>query len=277
MGKETINEQITFVQNDLILRYADNDFNYFFNGGHNSYYIIIVCFSGKVEIKYKDKIYIMRNGDVFLAGKRENFLVNYGGEPTEFLEIRFSEIFFHKLDKEYDLINPFYNKDVMKIMNFKDKSQEFISAINSVKKALLHRKPRAFVLSSLSLLLCEINYEFEESAYQISNLGTTNYTKIANYVDNHIFEKITIQSVADAVFLSPRCITNTVKRICGLSFHQWITEKRLVDAKYAVSAGHHSLTEIASIYGFETYSTFYRAFIKKFGMTPKEFREKYHR
>ena len=51
-----------------------------------------------------------------------------------------------------------------------------------------------------------------------------------------------------------------------------ITKKRLRLCKDAISY-HTNLTEICILYGFKDYTSFFRAFKKEFGMSPKEFKE----
>lgn len=266
-------EVMNFIQGDLILRYVKSDTELEFNGIHNNNYVIVICFGGRAEIEYSNKIYLMKSGDIFLADRREEYKISYGGVESEFIEIRFQAKFFHNLDKEIDLIMPFYKKEVLKIINMYADKNDYQSVINHILKALRNKKSRAFVLSAVLDLLCQINYSFESNDDFIPVVYDTNYTKIAKYVDSHLFEKITIKSVAENVFLSPKCVTNTVKRINKMTFHEWIIHKRLYEAKYLVAKNYHSLSEIASLYGFETYSTFYRAFKDKFGISPSEYRK----
>lgn len=51
-----------------------------------------------------------------------------------------------------------------------------------------------------------------------------------------------------------------------------IYKKSLRLCKNAISY-HTNLTEICILYGFKDYTSFFRAFKKEFGMSPKEFKE----
>ena len=272
-GEYMSNNNMNFVQSDLLLRYVKSDKAICFDGIHNNNYVIVLCLGGRIKIEYSNRIYFMKSGDIFLADRREEYQIYYGGIESEFLEIRFQAKFFHNLDKEIDLLMPFYKKEALKIINMYSDENNYQSIIDHIFKELVNKKSRAFILSAVLELLCEINYSFENNDDFTPVVYDTNYTKIAKYVDSHLFEKITIASVAENVFLSPRCITNTVKRIRNMTFHDWITEKRLYEAKYLVAKDFHSLNEVAMLFGFETYSTFYRAFKEKFGISPSEYRK----
>ena len=86
---------------------------------------------------------------------------------------------------------------------------------------------------------------------------------------------MTIKDVAEKLFISPRCITNTMRRINNCTFHEWIEKRRIYEAQFRVRDNYFGLHQAASICGFDTYSTFYRAFKKEYGVSPKQYRENY--
>ena len=88
---------------------------------------------------------------------------------------------------------------------------------------------------------------------------------------DHLFEKITIESVSKAVCLSPRSITNILRRISKTSFLQFVTKERLKYAKMEIDSGVLKLNQVAKNCGFENYCTFFRVFTKEFGVSPSEY------
>ena len=58
----------------------------------------------------------------------------------------------------------------------------------------------------------------------------------------------------------------------GLSIHQYITKKRLALCQEAIRTK-MNINEIYQTYGFGDYSSFYRAFKKEYGISPKEYRD----
>ena len=96
------------------------------------------------------------------------------------------------------------------------------------------------------------------------------YHGIVNYIDSHIHEKMTLEDIATALFVSKYHIAHVFKAQMGLSIHQYILKKRLDLCRGAIASG-TDITVACSQCGFEDYSSFYRAFKKEYGISPKEF------
>ena len=81
-----------------------------------------------------------------------------------------------------------------------------------------------------------------------------------------------MERLADEFYVSKYHIAHVFKENVGLSIHQYITKKRLCLCQEAIRAK-MNITEVYHAYGFGDYSSFYRAFKKEFGISPKEFRD----
>lgn len=80
--------------------------------------------------------------------------------------------------------------------------------------------------------------------------------------------------LAERLNTNRQYLTDSIKKETGLSFSQYITDWRL---KYALELlardSNFSLEGIASESGHSSYSSFFRAFTQKYGMSPSEYRK----
>lgn len=267
------NQKFHFSQPDLQLFYINEEGCANVRNKYEEYYIFILL-NGTAKIEYPDKIGYIKKGDTFLANKDEKFKIYTNEKHIEFVEIRFQAKFFHELDTEVDILKSFENNrnNKFKILNEETKNEFYNSAVKNVMRSLIGLSSRAFVLSSVLQLICELHYIQNTKSKSSIKETDSNFTRLYSYINNHLFEKLTIKKVADAVFLSPRSVTNILRRISKMSFHEFVTNERLKESKAMIDIGAFKLNEVASNCGFETYSTFFRAFLKQFGITPSEYK-----
>ena len=97
-----------------------------------------------------------------------------------------------------------------------------------------------------------------------------NSTLIKNaldYINKNLFTIRNIQEISDAIFVSKNYFLAFFKQNMNISPKKYIIEKRLVYAHDMLLSGQKPM-EIYEKVGFETYSSFYRAYIAKFGKNP---------
>jgi len=59
----------------------------------------------------------------------------------------------------------------------------------------------------------------------------------------------------------------------GIGFKEWTNRVRVAIAIQMIAKEHQSLTDVAFASGFQDFRTFERAFKKRTGLTPREFRK----
>jgi transcriptional regulator GlxA family with amidase domain len=89
------------------------------------------------------------------------------------------------------------------------------------------------------------------------------------YVNEHLFEDISIQSVADAFYRSRSQISRVFRQATGSSLWDYVTIKRLMAARAMIQRGESAISACTAC-GFSEYSSFYRAYKSHFGHSPKE-------
>lgn len=93
--------------------------------------------------------------------------------------------------------------------------------------------------------------------------------RIVLYVNKHLFEDISIPTLAEHFYLSPSQFSRIFKQATGAAPWEYITKKRLTAAKEKIRCGSFAQDACESC-GFRDYSSFYRAYTKHFGHAPTE-------
>lgn len=92
------------------------------------------------------------------------------------------------------------------------------------------------------------------------------------HIQHHLGEPLTIEGVARRVFMSRTKFAQRFRAETGQTFTQFLTCRRLKEAKMLLSETRWSVTSIARYVGFQSDSYFRRLFHRQTGMTPLAFR-----
>lgn len=93
--------------------------------------------------------------------------------------------------------------------------------------------------------------------------------RIVRYVNLHLFDRLSVPMLAERFFLSPSQFSRVFKQATGAPPWEYITAKRLFAAREMLMNG-TSANKAADACGFGDYSVFYRAYVKRFGISPNK-------
>lgn len=94
---------------------------------------------------------------------------------------------------------------------------------------------------------------------------------ISDHIDVHLADDLSLEHLSELFYASPYYLVHLFKEKSGLSLHQFITKKRVNAAKNAILAGEPA-SLVCRECGFLDYSSFYRAFTREYGVSPKKYR-----
>ena len=95
--------------------------------------------------------------------------------------------------------------------------------------------------------------------------------KLTAYVEENYTKPITLGGIATVFYISESTISHLYKEKLGVSFYQYVTQRRLIAAKSLIEKG-LLLEDVALQSGFGDYSGFYRAFRQAYGITPRQYK-----
>ena len=99
--------------------------------------------------------------------------------------------------------------------------------------------------------------------------------RIKHYIDEHYMEAVSIESIGNALHMSPWYVSHVFKEMSGYSPIQYLLRRRIGEAQTLLISTDYSITEIAFKVGFDTQSYFNMQFTKNVGMPPMQFRKNY--
>ncbi|SEM31116.1 MULTISPECIES: response regulator transcription factor [unclassified Butyrivibrio] len=126
----------------------------------------------------------------------------------------------------------------------------------------------------------DLREAFSEAGPTIPEIPTdaseneSNIKALLKYVDDHFREEISREQLSVMFFFDPDYITKIFKKETGMSYKNYVIEKRLSLAKELLTESDYPIHDIAQYVGYDNYSYFTRLFKKSFGVTPIEFRGK---
>lgn len=98
---------------------------------------------------------------------------------------------------------------------------------------------------------------------------------IKAYIDSRYDQDLSLQSIGRAINISPYYLAHIFKRTIGYSPMQYITRRRIGEAQTLLIGTCYSITQIASIVGYDNVSHFNTMFLKYIGMSPRQYRTTY--
>ncbi|MCJ8006969.1 helix-turn-helix domain-containing protein [Lederbergia wuyishanensis] len=110
----------------------------------------------------------------------------------------------------------------------------------------------------------------EKTQYQDAN--SLRIEKIKKYIDTHYYDPLTSKDIAAKLGISSRYINSIFKDYYHKTPIQYLTEVRIERAKELLSETDKEIITICFEVGYETLSTFYRAFKNTMSMSPNQYR-----
>lgn len=95
-------------------------------------------------------------------------------------------------------------------------------------------------------------------------------SEVIEYIEAHIADDLSLDSVAERVFLNKFYLARLFKRETSTTLHSFILKKRLLLSKKLIETD-LPIAEVCRRSGFNDYSHFFRAFKSEYGITPKQY------
>lgn len=96
------------------------------------------------------------------------------------------------------------------------------------------------------------------------------------FIDAHYLEALHTSDIARRAALSEYHFARLFKAAFDITVHQYVLRLRLNHARYLLESSAMSITDVAGVVGYNSLSAFIHAFRVYCGMTPSEYRSRFH-
>ena len=214
------------------------------------FYDLTFVLSGSMTYIVDGKTYVIGKNDALFLPPGTLCSRLPGNEPVHYVSFNFRS--FPELKPSFDILMPnCISKDIRKLVSVFPQS---------------HLSPYYHSHEKISSLLNYILFELID----INSAKSSNehVLKITNYVEVHLSDKLTLDTICREVNLSREYTSYIFKKETGKTLINYINERKMLLAKELILGHEMSLIDISIHLGYENYNYFSRLFKKFFDVTP---------
>lgn len=234
---------------------------------------LLIVIEGVVDLVIGKKPYRVQRFSVFHIGKSQSLSIKAKGNFSYYMihyrgDIIYVDPFIQHLHMEYRPFhtnfscvpaNPIVIELLLQDMHYKWKTGSFQEHLSV--KALFYE------------LIYRIFQELAEGQGKPHEIDLAETARL--YLEQHVHEAITIQTLADSLKISTRHLLRIFKDRYGDGPQTYLQQFRIELAKQYLQFNHMGIKEIATALGYEDEYYFSRAFKKQVQIAPSAYRLKY--
>jgi len=240
-------------------------------------YELYYSISGGKQFLIDNRFYSIAPGDLFIINQYESHkLTQIDNQLHERIVLSVHPDFMKRISTDRtNLDNCFSNRSngfQHKLSLTKEQQNRFLYYINKITsaKGYAHDVVELLAFTELMILINTLSDTNAVAASQSEYKYNHQVDDILSYINQNISHPITMEQLAEQFFLSESYICRIFKQATGTTVGKYITARRISIAKAHLNAG-DSVNEAFEKSGFGDYSSFFKAFTKAVGVSPKKY------
>lgn len=228
--------------------------------------------TGRVCLDQGGIVYRIREGDVFVVNRFQMMDLELDQDACA-LSLTLSLHFLASMSPEF--LN--YKINCRSFLYAKDRQETFDLLRYDLAKAFQAQyknemRQSLYLKSRIAALLENLVHHFLDEKERMPEGGWERLKPAIDYIQRNFREQITLENLAEHMFLSRTYISHSFRRYLGVSFMEYLTRVRICHAVWMMR-GRETLTEIAYDSGFPNVNAMIKAFKQYRGTTPGEYRK----
>ncbi|MBE7068241.1 MAG: helix-turn-helix domain-containing protein [Clostridiales bacterium] len=194
-------------------------------------------------------------------------------QAKEYLNRLLGEIFFHS-NGDFNVIKARALELLVLLSRSAIEGGADVEQIFALNTGYIEEIDKFDTLEKLSVWLSSIINRFVHYVFGFKSVRhSVTIRKIVEYIHDNYMKKITLDDIADAVYMSKSHVSKIFNTEMHTSITAYINKIRVEKAKKLLRASTLSIAEIATLTGFEGQSYFAKQFKSSTGVSPNKFRE----
>ncbi len=227
---------------------------------------LILFKKGKMTYTIGGRNYRLRKDDLVITRPTEiHGLIPTNGTNYERYNILFNEKtlpfdVFKKIPQKTDVINVGHNHIIMEIFEKMDYYESCLSGIQ-LNMILINMCQEILVN-----VLLEITSKNKSQEYTLTNQIVAD---AISYIDDNLLDINNVKEISEQLFVTKSHLHHLFIKHLNISPKKYILSKKLVLAQREILSGKNP-TKLYDKYGFNDYSSFYRAYKNHIGTSPSQ-------
>ena len=238
---------------------------------------LLLVLSGSGSVIIKNRSYPLKTDDSLLINAYDSHEILSNEEPLTVLIVQFSNHFlrdyFHAI-RNTVFLNPLLRPQFPKEIYESFRNDILSLAIIYWKEDALYELRCVELFSRIlqSLFTYAENEELKENEYAKRKKQNRRIDRIASYIDANYQGPLRLNEIAEAEGLTTTHLSHIITDAFGMSFQDYLKNKRLECSLRMLSDTSLTLSEIAALSGFSELKYMTKAFKETFGLSPQEYR-----
>lgn len=235
---------------------------------------LVLLVSGQGEYTVEDRHYALKTGDILLIGNGQIHRPEFvRGLEYERIILYISPEFLEKQSSEECDLKQLFDGIHGHVLRLREHKYQKITELAKLLEEELNKDSygkKIMVNSLLLQLLVKLGRYCDKGQFMLAEkpeVTDLRIVRLLSFMENHLSEPLSVDDLSEAVFMSRYHMMRLFKKETGQSVYDYLTERRLFFARKLIRQGVPA-TESCFQAGFGSYSSFTRAYGKRFGTTP---------